>query len=175
MAAVPRLSTGIGFLLAPLLLAMQFGSGDLSISRVALPDGSIWMQDASGSGRKLGLDVFLKNNTGRTFDVWDPKNSEGSICPSLVLTAQDGHKVTLRPLGFERSGVPSVEHLAAGETLRVSLNLADLRPDGPLNPGVYQAEVFYRNARADAGPYHGVWTGEIHSIAFELRVVRRAQ
>ena len=175
MAAVTRLGKGLGFLLAPLLLAMQFGSGDLSISRVALPDGSVWMQDVSGSGRKLGLDIFLKNNTGRTFDVWDPKNSEGSVCPSLVLTAQDGHRVTLRPLGVERSGVPTVVHLAAGEILHIPLNLADMLSDGPLSPGVYRAEVVYRNTRTDAGPYHGVWTGEIRSSAFELRVVRRAQ
>lgn len=146
-----------------LLAAMQT---DLAIDSVLLPDGSLWKI----SHPPFRVDVVLKNQTDRPLTLWDPKNTEGSVCPMLLLRAADGHTTTLRPLGIERSGVPTVVTLAPGGTLRLALDLAAMHADTPVAQGKYQGRVIYRNQLSSAGPHRNVWTGEIQSAAFELSV-----
>jgi hypothetical protein len=146
-----------------LFAAMQ---PDLAIDSVSLPGGSLW-KIASPAFR---VDVVLKNQTDRPLTLWDPKNTEGSVCPVVLLRAADGHTFTLRPLGIERSGVPTVVTVAPGGTVRLTLDLAKMHADTPLTQGKYQARAIYRNQLGSAGPHRNVWTGEIQSAPFELTV-----
>jgi hypothetical protein len=148
------------------LAAVQTESSDLAIGRVVLTDGPVWKAAAS----EFRMEAVLENRGSHPLTLWDPKNSEGSVCPAILLRAADGHTITLRPLGIERSGVPTVVSLAPGQTLRIMLDLVKMQAGMPLVQGTYQAQFIYRNRLSSAGPHRNVWTGEIQSSAFELTV-----
>jgi hypothetical protein len=150
----------LGFVFATLSLAMQSGVPELAVVRV----------EQSGSGRPASVKAYLLNTATRGLDLWDPKNSEGSVCPSLVVRINGGLSVALHPRGIERSGMPSIVHLQPGESLAIELRLEDLVPDSPIPPGHYEAEFVYRNKLPGRGRFHDVWTGEVRSRPFSLDV-----
>ena len=139
-----------------------------------LNEGRAWGIAAKGKAESLRLEFALRNVGTEPLPVWDPRNSEGSASPRVVLTAADGRQAVLVPVPVERSGIPSAVTLsAAGGELPVVLDLAQMTGTEDLTPGIWRGRLIYANRQPASGPVKRVWMGEVSSVEFELQVVRR--
>lgn len=152
-------AAGIGLPLALVGACTEGGdaaSGGLSVSAVRFPGGREW-----NGTEPLRAEVVLLNRSTQETQIWDPANSEGSRCVTLLLKDAAGHTFPLAPPGVERSGMPTAWRIAAGKEAVLPMEFRYEGGGQGVPNGDYQVDAAYENRLPAAGPVRGVWTGRV--------------
>jgi hypothetical protein len=151
-------------------VARQFRG--LQLLALDLRDGTSWVLGPGGLGRPFLARMLLTNIGDAPLRIWDPDNSEGSQCPSIILSDAKGKDIELRPAPIERSsGVPTVWTINPKQVVAINLEMLRLVGTNSPPPGTYKIRAFYRNTEADSATIKGVWTGHIGTDPVEIKIV----
>jgi hypothetical protein len=167
-------------LCAPVLLSAQ-GAGapkslprtekGLELLRVELPDGRNWILGTGGIGRPFMVRLLLTNRGTTTLKIWDPRNSEGSQCPGVILIDTQSQQTVLQPPVVSRSGVPSIWTIEPDQVVMIELDLLRLIGKRSVPPGEYRLQGLYQNALSQSFTTTGVWVGLVASDPVLIQVI----
>ena len=143
------LATGLlGLVMAGSGLAVSQMKADqnLEFLRLELPDGKSWVLGAGGIGRPFLVKLLLVNRGQTTFNLWDPRDAEGSEAARIALTDGLGRRTVLAPAApAARSGVPGALPVRANQVVAIELDLLRLIGTRSLAPGEYKIQGLYEN------------------------------
>lgn len=144
----------------------------LHIIDLQLPDGPNWILGPQAIGRPFLAVVVLGNLGGQPIAVWDPHNTEGMGCLSVVLTDERGNSHQLKRIPTPRAGgLPTTRTLQPRQTITLELELLRAVPRESLPPGAYRLTAVYENKLPAQPPGGPVWIGRIESKPRAIRIV----
>ncbi len=140
-----------------------------------LPDGQTWTLGAKAVGRPFMVRLVLANESDKPIQIWDPQNSEGSVCPRVILTDQAGKSTTLTPPGIARAaGIPTVWNFKPHDVRAIDIELLRLVDEKTVLPrGQYKIKAGYENTLANdftfiKGP---IFIGKLESEAQTITII----
>lgn len=158
-------------MLAAIISAM-LGQADLPLElldvRVVSPQPVTLGRDTA-----LTLRAKLKNRSKHPLRLWDPNNTEGSMCLFASLRPSSGPAIELRSVSIPRAGgVPTSIMLRPEASVDITADFGWSLAAKGVAPGTYSIALIYRNRTANSGPVRGVWTGSISSKATKIKIIK---
>lgn len=146
--------------------------GGLALTSCRLPDGRAWTLGPKGVGRPFMARLTLSNRGDAPIHLWDPKNTEGMACASILLTDAAGDSRRLKPVAAPRAGgVATFLKLDPKQTVTLELELLRLVGEDPLPPGKYVLTPIYENDLGSKPPKPDVWIGKLEGDPLDIEIV----
>ena len=124
-------------------------------------------------GAPFRIGVRLNNRSSRWVRLWDPKNTEGSMCLFGEIKSKSGQMYPLESLPIARAaGVPTSIQLPAKGHVDLVADFAWSFEMLKLRPGNYDLTIIYRNSMQASGPVRGVWVGALRSKPLAIELIK---